>query len=208
MKIAIISISSESYKPLSDVAYPYWRRYCEKHGYDFISEGATDPRGTNWQKISMIGHYLKLYDLVLWVGADTVVTNSEITIEQFWLLQGKPKVLLSTDVFGVNSDVMLFSQSVESEMLLYAIDTLGYQLYEKHHWGEQKSIIRFVHQKPYSDWVKIIPQKGMNSYLHRLYGRPENWPGNWEQGDWILHLPGLPLDERLRVIEELKDSVK
>ncbi len=204
MKIAVISIASPEYKPLSDVTYPHWQRYCEKHGYDFISDVPKGGRGVAWQKLSMIAETLREYDFVLWVGADTIPTNSDIAIEDFWKAQGKPKVLLSADVFGINSDVMLFARCAESEMFLYAINHIGFHLYQNHRWQEQEAIIRFAHQKPYCDSVKIIPQKGFNSYMHRLYGRPEYWPGNWERGDWILHLPGLSNDRRISVIKELE----
>lgn len=203
MKLAIISICSESYKVLSDVTYPAWRDYAARHGYDFISEGATDARGINWQKISMIEDHIKLYDLVLWVGADTIVTNPENKIEQFWMSHGTPSMIMSADVCGINSDVMLFAKGAASEMFLYAVNNLGYDFYKDHHWGEQEAIIRFAHQKPYSDWVKIIPQKGFNSYIHAEYGRSSEWPGNWEKGDWILHLPGISLERRIEVLNGL-----
>lgn len=202
MKIAIISICSESYKVLSDVTYPAWREYAARHGYDFISEGVTDERGANWQKISMIAHHIKTYDLVLWVGADTLCTNPDIKIDKFWMSQGTPSMIFSTDVFGINSDVMLFAKGAASEMFLYAVNDVGYLTYKDHRWAEQEAIIRFAHQKPYSDWVKVIPQKGFNSYIHAEYGRPSEWPGNWERGDWILHLPGLSLERRIEIINE------
>lgn len=205
MNIAIISICSQKYKPLGDATYPHWQAYCDKHGYQLIVDDASDPRGCNWQKICMVGHHVKLYDLVLWVGADTIPTNSEIKIEQFWLQQGTPSILLTADVLGINSDVMLFAKGVMSEMFTTAANSL-YSWYKTHPFYEQEAINRFAYQSPYREVTKIIPQKGMNSYMNNLYGRNESWPGNWSKGDWILHLPGLPNDTRIAVIKELESK--
>jgi hypothetical protein len=89
-------------------------------------------------------------------------------------------------------------------MFLYAINTLGKNFYHSHPFLEQEALSRFAFQKPYCDVVKIIPQKGMNSYLHKVYGRPEEWPGNWEPGDWILHLPGMTVELRIQILGEIE----
>ena len=53
------------------------------------------------------------------------------------------------------------------------------------------------------DWKrsKFLPHPSINSYLYREYG--ENRPqteGQWFKGDFLLHLPGLPLSRRLAIV--------
>lgn len=75
-------------------------------------------------------------------------------------------------------------------------------------WYEQQVIID--HQEEFKGITKILPQKAINAYNYPLYHRhsPEtqrdvdgNW-GQWERGDFLLHIPGCSLEDRLRVFPE------
>jgi hypothetical protein len=65
----------------------------------------------------------------------------------------------------------------------------------EHKWGIQQWMIDTIGE--YSDIVKIVPQKYMNSYEPALYDYCDvscdvlGTSGVWEKGDWILHWPGL-----------------
>lgn len=203
MNICIASICFPDYARLGDVTHPVWEAYCEKQGYAWHVERAPlSDRGANWDKIILISRLLPRYDFVLWVGCDTLVTNSELTIQQQYQPYDGLSILLAADLFGLNSDVMLFRQSVWSELFLHAVHNVGYIMYRNHHWAEQEAIIRFAHQAPYQEHVGIVPQKGFNSYLQEVYGRPAHWPGNWSPGDWILHFPGLSLERRIELAQD------
>ncbi len=111
-------------------------------------------------------------------------------------------VLIAADVFGLNTDVMLLRNDEWAQMLLYAVHEHGYPAYREHPWAEQEAIIRFVSAEPYRSHVAVVPQKGFNSQLAAEYSRPEHWPGNWSEGDWILHLAGLDFNRRLQLARE------
>lgn len=203
MKICITSVCSESYWSLGDLTFPVWERYCAKHGYDWHScrEPISD-RGPTWDKTILVSRLLPQYDFVLCVGCDTLVTNSNQTVEAYYEQFQPASILVAADLYGLNSDVMLFRQTVWSELFLNAVNELGYLLYRGHHWVEQEAIIRFAHQAPYREHVAIVPQKGFNSYVNEVYGRPAHWPGNWSEGDWIVHFPGLSLEHRIALVEK------
>ena len=98
---------------------------------------------------------------------------------------------------------MIFKKCPWSEQLLQAIDQLGYCLYKNHVWAEQEAIIRFAQSEPYAGRIGYEPQNSMNSYLNQLYGRPITWPGNYKEGDWLIHLPGLDMPSRLKIAKIL-----
>ncbi len=59
--------------------------------------------------------------------------------------------------------------------------------------------------------VDIRPQREFNSYRYDLYdnnqGAPAEMEGQWLGGDFLLHLPGLPIDKRLELMQEHKKYV-
>jgi hypothetical protein len=73
--------------------------------------------------------------------------------------------------------------------------------YKTHSWAEQQVIIDTIDQ--YTDTVKIVPQKYMNSYVQEPYDycdiRKDIFgnSGEWTSGDWIVHWPGLHKPLRL-----------
>ena len=59
--------------------------YSNKHGYSYIKEILKNDDYSNWHptwiKIDVIKKYLPLYDYVVWIDADAVFVNQDITIE-------------------------------------------------------------------------------------------------------------------------------
>lgn len=208
MNVLLLTHCSPEYQKLGDITLPRWKQYCQKWGYALDVSSAPSSPDLPWDKMRRIASALPQYDLVQWVGVDTYCTDLNQNAVQWWQANGQPPALLTWDLYGINSDSMIFSNTPLAHMFLYAVNTLGKAFYSNHPFVEQEALSRFSHQKPYVDFIKIIPQKGMNSYLHKVYGRPEEWPGNWEPGDWILHLPGLSVDLRIQVLIEVQKLLK
>ena len=74
-------------------------------------------------------------------------------------------------------------------------------------WAEQQVIIDSIEE--FQSIVKIVPQRYMNSYIQAPYDycdvRTDVFgnSGEWEPGDWILHLPGLHKPVRIAVVEQI-----
>jgi hypothetical protein len=204
MRVVLLTHCSPEYQSLGDITLPRWEKYCAKWGYDFDVSRTQSSPDLPWEKMRRIASFLQQYDLVQWVGVDTYCTNLNQNAVGWWHANDQPAALLTWDLYGINADSMIFSNCPWAHMFLYAINTLGKNFYHSHPFLEQEALSRFAFQKPYCDVVKIIPQKGMNSYLHKVYGRPEEWPGNWEPGDWILHLPGMTVELRIQILGEIE----
>jgi hypothetical protein len=208
MKIGILTGNSPEYEPLADITNPAWEHYCEKHGYEFVAESWGPECGhLGWYKMERLRVLLPRFDILMWVGCDTLPTNPHRNIEGFSALFNPWHILLPIDLFGINSDVMIYKSTPVSDMFLEAVCGPGRVLYQNHHWAEQEAITRFAgaqpyrdHAQPYRDHVKQV--EGMNSYLNAEYGRPPSWYYNWRDGDWILHLPGMPLERRIVLARE------
>jgi hypothetical protein len=59
--------------------------YSNKHGYSYIKEIVKNENYTDWHptwiKIDVLKKYLPLYDYVVWIDADAVFVDQDITIE-------------------------------------------------------------------------------------------------------------------------------
>ena len=61
----------------------------------------------------------------------------------------------------------------------------------------------------YTNSVKIVEQRYMNSYIQAPYDycdvRTDIFGKNaeWQEGDWILHMPGLHKPVRIQVVTEI-----
>lgn len=72
---------------------PSKERYAKKHGYDFINLDSlgTDPlekfssREIGIQRLLRVFDYLKLYDVVMWLDADALVTNDNFDVNTIGL---------------------------------------------------------------------------------------------------------------------------
>ena len=68
--------------------------------------------------------------------------------------------------------------------------------------------------------IEILPHPSINSYLYEEYGdnygkivgvqksKPTHIEGQWEPGDFALHLPGIPNSIRIEIFETIKTQIK
>ena len=81
--------------------------YADRHGYDVIVDGdiIDETRPTSWSKLLAMRKYLPYYDFLLYVDADTLVTNYDIKLEDI-VDYGYDQVL-AADRNGLNCGVWL-----------------------------------------------------------------------------------------------------
>lgn len=71
------------YRRLGPLALANHRRYCDRHGYDFIDEVTIDrSRPAAWSKIPAILAALDEYDWVVWADSDTIVLDGDRRLEE------------------------------------------------------------------------------------------------------------------------------
>ncbi|XP_020248964.1 probable alpha-1,6-mannosyltransferase MNN10 isoform X2 [Asparagus officinalis] len=115
------------------------RSYAERMGYDFLDARSLVDRSRppNWSKILAVRHYLDRYDWVFWNDADTLVTNSNISLESILKaaighldLHASHDLVVTEDTNGINSGVFFIRRSNWSKDFL-----------DK--WWNQTSFIQF-----------------------------------------------------------------
>lgn len=192
--IAIVALATPNMKSMTDVSFLNHKYYAQKYNYNYLSFNDTivDLRYVTWNKVFVLKQYLKKYDYVMWIDADAIFTNLEITIES--IVQKNPdKYLWVCDDIGgwrLNTGVMIWKNSDWSLKVLEEWSTM-----EKipHNQGaEQQQLINYLTKNDNNccNW---------HVYNRRLFN---THPKEHKKGDFILHMMGLSGEERIKVFNK------
>ena len=204
MKKVLATFNSESYQELADITIPLKQRYAEKWEYDFHSrvfDGNMERIG--WYRFVEILNLLENYDEVFWLDCDAVIMNSAKRAD---IITGD--LICTADLHGLNTGVMI-ARSVPIVKQLFWVITGGYGIehFGNHPWGEQAALIHLLSMPPYDRLLNCVPQRRMNSYLRDAYSvMPDYIAGNYEPGDFIIQLAGLPYSQRVSLARDLAAS--
>lgn len=177
-------------------------------------------------------------DWIYWCGADTMITNYSIKLEDLiddnynfiiscdvwdwnadsFLIKNDKKSIAFLDKIISKYDEYIDKDHNAKFQNAYLKDGCRIK------WGEQAAIIEeckgnfFSHDiKPeYLNFIKEVPQKTMNSYLYFYYPTSfhqkgldyKGRNGQWSEGDFLVHLPGMPNDQRVSFALQLIKIVK
>jgi hypothetical protein len=179
-----------------------------------------------YQKIYDIKDIMETRPDIEWIwvtGADSLITNFSIKIED--KIDNRYHFMISVDYNNINSDSFLIRNTPEGKSLIdYLIQVEEAACKE---WDTDQRALAWALGIPTSGNVwpnipyypvsdrfkniaKIYPQTYMNSYNYDLYIRymkslnpaAEDYDvfgyrGNWKKGDWLIHWPGISLEERI-----------
>lgn len=234
-KFAIANIYTKNILPLAVITTEYnKRKYCEKYDYDLIvqTKNFSHPN-LGFAKIGLVLDILKSnkYDWVYWVGSDTMITNYDIQLDE--LIDNNYHFIISYDIWDFNSDSFLIRNSSEGLDYLQQIWNLIPDYLDENNkpkdfgltlpdgggraWAEQGAMIDLYNNNPeYQQIIKPMHQKFMNSYLYHLY--PSSWHqkakdckgnnGQWSEGDFLVHWPGMDNNTRFNLAVQFLDLVK
>lgn len=207
-KIAIATLYADNYKELADLTVIQNKiPYCERHGYNLYAETKDFSLGFGFAKIKMILDLFEQhkYNWVYWCGADTLIMNQSIKLEQ--IIDENYHFIVAKDCHEINADSFLIKGSDEGiSYMKFILDQ--YEKYKGDCWQEQRVMIHNQYNEPWRSYSKIVPQRTFNSYLYDLYGRsPQNEAGHFQRGDFLLHLVGLNLEKRLQLTKQYISEV-
>lgn len=210
MNIHLLSHYTPDWVPYADLVIPNMIEYCLRHNYDFhIIKSEKYPKYNGSVKILQLS-YLKLGDIGFVIDIDACITNHLIKIEDF--LDEEHDLYLTKDINGINTGVFILRKTDWACELLDYIDkqiSSGVDC-------EQTAIQNWINEKGL-DKIKILPHPAFNSYpidfYYPSYGkigykegdvvqRPGHEEGAWQLGDFVLHVPALPLEQRIEIISK------
>ncbi len=208
--VAVNTFYTTSYKELSDLVLPNLVSYCKSHNYDlFINKiGKENP---HFVKTEDARKLLDSYELVMSIEIDALIINPDISIESF--IDKDHDIFLTKDVNGSNSGVVIWKSTEFTKKWLDFIQS------KKEYYGDEQNVFENFNDNK----IKYCPHPAFNSVPYDLYYKPSygkigyiegeevkvptHNQGNFKKGDFIFHLPGKTLEERIKIFTELKDKI-
>jgi len=209
---AIASINLPNYQDLADLTDAPKREYCDLHGYKFFV--LKEKQYSEVMGFNKIGYVLDLFeqypdlDWLLFSECDATITNLTTLIED--RIDNDYHFIIPVDRMNLNAGNFLARNSDEGRAYLEMI--MAHEpAYRDNDWAEQQVIIDTIDQ--YTDIVKIVPQKYMNSYIQEPYDYCDvrmdilGNSGEWTPGDWIVHWPGLQKHLRMDQAQKMLTKI-
>ena len=216
-KICLVSVSDRP--PLYTKTFSIMDTYAKKHGYDtrFYTEVLEKDRHPSWSKIPALALAIQenMYDYVVWMDDDIVITNPEIPlshfIEKYNFRKSKACLLVSGDIPEEPSTCMncgiLFCKAKEQKTsaLLAAVWKHGEQFpLIQHHLSWEQEAFNFFYKYTERDLFCIVPlpnfQTSARFHINPLY--------TWKPGYFSIHLNNGPLPMKLQTFSLLEKVCK
>ncbi len=201
--ISILSFYTPDYQDLANITLLNKDDYCVKNEYEHIK--ATTPFGNpdNYYAFQRIAYLRDLLfnktnntDYVWVLNIHTMIMNFNTRVEQF--LDEQHDFYISKDVNNINAGSFIIKKTDWSKKWLDFI--LSKESSHKNHcWFEQKIMIDNWQNQEFKDKIKILEHPSINSYFYDLYNHTPSTPGNFNKGDFVLHLPGLNKQQRIDI---------
>jgi len=206
--ITLCAYFTPSFHALSEVTVPNIRRYCDRHGYRLlfwsdVDRPDGDDRPLGFRKTERVLELLRASaagDILCVIDLDLLITNQTIRLESF--LDDEHDLFFTHDVNGLNSGVYLVRATMGTRKFLEdAMARVG----QPGVFGEQDAMRDSLLVDGFRNLTKIVPHPAFNSYLYEEYG-PAKTPaeGQWEQGQFLLHLPGRSNERRIELFKLLQ----
>jgi SAM-dependent methyltransferase len=196
--VALVTAWDGAMAAVAEVVLPNQERYCRRHGYALHAIRMRDGTGC-WIKPRAVREGFGLAPWVCWMDLDAVVVNPSVTLDI--LLDTDADLVVSADRNGLNNGVLCWRRGPWAwDMLDRWEGHAGY--YAGHPNAEQTTLAYLLYREP-RDKVRVVPQRLCNSYRYELYGLGDYLAGQYQPGDFVLHLPGLPNERRLEILRDV-----
>jgi hypothetical protein len=183
-------------------------KYWEWDLIDVKDNDYTKEYHPSWQKIDLIQSYLKDYEAVLWLDADSFVTNpaacppprsTAFTISEDWCAPDtSDKVFISCGNFWTRNkpEAYQFFEKMDKYKRMYA--------FRKFCCWEQDAFHKVVRETPLKNEVTILERTAMNAAM--CSKKEISTRAKYERGDFLCHLTGV--DDRMAYINQLTEDLK
>lgn len=211
MKITLLTqyvpTPQEDYTQLADLTIPNRDEWCNRHVYQHIVQRGhfADPGSYYaFDRLKLLRHLLDQPGAadVFWVyNVQGVITNLTRRLEP--VIDDEHDFWITKDCHGINAGSFLVRNTPWSRQWLdFVIGSEAH--YRNDSWKEQRCIQHWWQHEHWTWMIHLLPQRAINSYDYGLYHPwPPHTPGNWIKGDLCLSLPGLNLQQRLKLVTEI-----
>lgn len=208
--------TDNTFEEVFDLTLPSKQRYAKKHGYDLLalrSFGSDSNRLFDDTELGFLRELrafemLSYYDIVMWIDADSIITNDNYSINDFqldedhcfyasWDWPGKRTI--STGNFIVqkcNSTNQMFNLFLQ----------VGKHVKDTNQWGSEQTTMNIIHkQTDMGKHIKVLDHKFLGSIPSKqmfkgIWDQRADPPHPWTNDSFLCHITGVPNKNRIDVI--------
>lgn len=199
-----------------DLTLPSKQRYTKKHGYDLLSLRSFGEDKKNRFKTTDLGflrvlrvfEMLEYYDAVMWIDADTIITNDNYQINDFelddnccfyasWDWSGKR-------TFSTGNFIIQRGNALNE--LFDAFLQIGRYVIDTNQWGWEQTTMNMIYNNTnLRNSMKILDHKFLGAIPNKKMfrgiwdGRSEP-PYPWSEECFLAHIGGIPNKNRIDVL--------
>lgn len=200
-----------------DLTLPSKQRYAKKHGYDLFalrSFGVDKHNRFDHLKIGFMRalrsfEMLEYYDAVMWIDADAIITNDNMSIYDFQL-DDQHSLYTSYDWTGKHSfstGNFILHNTPHTNNLFLEFLNIGKQVVDGNHWGEEQTTLNHIYKaSELKNTIKLLDHNYLNAvpaavmqsefWVNR---QPVRWP--WNENSFLAHLTGVSNKHRIEILE-------
>ncbi len=204
MKIAVTTFFTNSYEPLAEITIPVLRKWCSKHDYHISVHIINNDTFPHFIKTNDAKRLLNEgFDIVFAIENDILITNLNCKIEDF--INDTHDFFLTKDMNGFNSGSFIIKNTEWARKWLSFINNRNDGKND-----EQDIIQQYGGSIIFEKNILELPHPSINSIPYKYYDThgyvhyngqpiPTHEQGNWEHGDFTMHLPAMPLERRIEL---------
>lgn len=172
------------------------QKYCERRRYDFAFLTPSYDREGHLVVLNGIRDALEKYSTVFAIGADVVIMNHNICVNEDFDYAPLTIAREHLSWFPINNDVCIWRQCPQSFDLLNKI-IADIDTWMRYKWMWQTALWNMIQTIP---WVKasvqIVEARRMGSTLQQTLSA-------WQIGDFLVHLLDMPMEKRIELSKQL-----
>ncbi|MFI0347493.1 MAG: hypothetical protein ACH346_01790 [Chthoniobacterales bacterium] len=171
--------------------------YAQKHRYEYVNHLIEKKPGQYpaWAKLELLLHYLPIFDRILWIDADSFVTNAETSLDQLPHIDG----LTASRDWAVDAALSDFSSSgmIVTPKALPLIELAS----RKTHWANyplwDQNALREA-ARDFKNLLHVLPRRTLNAVPQELHP----WAMEpWQEGDFLCHLTNKSNEDRKKFLD-------
>ena len=221
MKTLILTGSDQSMMGVLDLTLPSKQEYCKNHNYDLLSlrsfaadtECNFSSTHVGFLRAVMAFKQLRFYDNVMWIDADSIITNMDYKIEDF--IQNDACFIASYDWMHFNSfstgNFIVRKTNDTQDLFNRFLAASRYRLNDI--MAEQGTLNQIYNELDSNKKMfNILPHKFLNSVPEFLVDT-DTWRNDnnrsgivkpWTPDCFLAHLTGLSTAERINILANNK----
>jgi hypothetical protein len=203
MKVLVVTEWCPRYQEVADVSLPNMYEYAKIHGYDVHEIKLSNEEGFHYKKHEFFKEIFKKdeYALIFYRDIDAMQTNLSVPIESF-IDDEHDLFICGDDIFGINGGSLIIKNTEGGKKVNDFI------LFHRGRINNEQEVMEFYKEKLQElGWMKILPHPSINSYPYKEYPELEMVSaekGNWEEGQFLCHVPALEYSRRTEILRNLK----